>query len=83
MLNFNFFLCYNIKMSEDKYRKALENCTKDAVSLRKKLGQIEGDLDKAKRALKNCLNDAVSLRKQMRSPMQKVRRSRRGRKSRN
>ena len=66
-------------MSEDKYRKALENCTKDAVSLRKKLGQIEGDLDKAKRALKNCLNDAVSLRKQMRSPMQKVRRSRRSR----
>ena len=49
MLNFNFFLCYNIKMSEDKYRKALENCTKDAVSLRKKLGQIEGDLDKAKK----------------------------------
>ena len=55
-------------MSEDKYRKALENCTKDAVSLRKKLGQIEGDLDKAKRALKNCLTDAVSLRKVMRSP---------------
>lgn len=62
-------------MSEDKYRKALENCTKDAVALRKKLGQIEGDLDKAKKALKNCLNDAVSLRKQMRSPMQRVRRS--------
>ena len=55
-------------MSEDKYRKALESCTKDAVSLRKKLTQIEGDLDKAKRALKNCLTDAVSLRKVMRSP---------------
>jgi hypothetical protein len=55
-------------MSEDKYRKALENCTKDAVTLRKKLSQIEGDLDKAKRALKNCLTDAVSLRKVMRSP---------------
>jgi hypothetical protein len=82
MLNFNFFLCYNIKMSEDKYRKALENCTKDAVSLRKKLGQFEADLDKAKRALKNSLIDAVSLRKQMRSPMQKVRRSRKARKSR-
>lgn len=50
------------------------------MSLRKKLGEIEGDLEKAKKALKNCLNDAVSLRKKMRSPMQRVRRSRKSRK---
>ncbi len=49
MLNFNFFLLYNIKMSEDKYRKALENCTKDAVALRKKLGEIEGALKRQKK----------------------------------
>jgi hypothetical protein len=67
-------------MSEDKYRKALENCTKDALSLRKKINQIDADLEKAKKALKNCLTDAVDLRKKMRSQIQRVRRSRRSRK---
>ena len=76
MQNFNFFFYIECL----KISKALENCTKDAVALRKKLGQIEVDLDKAKKALKNFLNDAVSLRKQMRSPMQRVRPRRRSRK---
>ena len=57
-------------MSEEKLRRALENCTKDAVALRKKITQIEDSLkdqeqqtEKAKRALKNCLTDVVDIRK--------------------
>ena len=61
-------------MSEAKLRKALENCTADAVALRKKITAIENDVEKAKRALKNCLEDSVKLRKQMRSPSQSIRR---------
>ncbi len=61
-------------MSEAKLRKALENCTADAVALRKKITSIENDVEKAKRALKNCLEDSVKLRKQMRSPAQRIHR---------
>jgi hypothetical protein len=70
-------------MSEAKLRKALENCTADAVALRKKITAIENDVEKAKRALKNCLEDSVKLRKQMRSPSQSIRRrgSRKSRRS--
>jgi len=69
-------------MSEEKLRRALENCTKDAVQLRKKINEIEKSLeeshaqsDKAKRALKNCLTDVVDIRKKMRAiPAQRVQR---------
>jgi hypothetical protein len=65
-------------MSEAKLRKALENCTADAVALRKKITSIENDVEKAKRALKNCLEDSVKLRKQMRSPSQRIHRGSHG-----
>ena len=71
-------------MSEDKYKKALNNCLTDAVQLRKRIASIEDtlqkaeqDVEKAKKALKNCLSDAVNLRKK--SPAMRVRRSRRSR----
>jgi len=68
-------------MSEEKLRRALENCTKDAVALRKKITQIEDSLkdqeqqtEKAKRALKNCLTDVVDIRKKIRTglPAQRI-----------
>ena len=77
-------------MSQDKYRKALENCSADALKLRKKMKELEEEIkdtqataDKIKRALQNCTADALKLRKKMKSPEMRIRRkSRRSKRSR-
>jgi uncharacterized coiled-coil DUF342 family protein len=39
-------------MSQDKYRKALENCTTDALKLRKKMKELEEDIKNSQDTIK-------------------------------
>ncbi len=48
-------------MSQDKYRKALENCSADAIKLRKKMKELEESIKDSQdtiKAVKEELNDS-------------------------
>jgi hypothetical protein len=44
-------------MSQDKYRKALENCTTDALKLRKKMKELEQEIKDSQDTIKSVKED--------------------------
>jgi len=44
-------------MSQDKYRKALENCTTDALKLRKKMKELEQEIKDSQDTIKAVKED--------------------------
>jgi chromosome segregation ATPase len=44
-------------MSQDKYRKALENCTTDALKLRKKMKELEQEIKDSQDTIKAVKSD--------------------------
>jgi chromosome segregation ATPase len=44
-------------MSQDKYRKALENCSSDAIKLRKKMKELEQEIKDSQDTIKAVKTD--------------------------